>query len=271
MFSCCTSRSDGLFKASGVSCPYMVDQDERIEFEKRVRNICIPDHPDREALEKQLKCYFEASDENNDEEIQREEFDTLIEYTAEEPRRNGFVPSLATMFQGDLKKVKKHRDDLFEEMKGEGEKIDFEAYKDWTFKHIAKKVLKMKVTPASQTQNEATEFVSKLKKAQMWGTWDSALKPYKDMFMNCGVNVQGKNEKGIAKEQWGILIEVFAETPRIMGLVPKMTDTYKSSEEMRTERNLLFDKITNNQDMMTYTDFKAWLIAHLKEKLKQHK
>merc|ERR1712048_796026 len=119
-------------------------------------------------------------------------------------------------FKGDLKAVKKHRDDLFEKMKGEDGKVTFDSYKDWTFKHIHAKVLTLKEQKtAEQTHKEAAEFVHKLKTARMWGTWDSALKDYKDMFMKSGAEVEGKSEKSINKDQWGILIEVFAETPRM--------------------------------------------------------
>jgi len=245
-----------------VHCPFMADEEERAAFETKVRNICIPDHPDRHALLKQLQCYFEASDENNDQEIQREEFDTLIEYTAEEARRNGFVPTLQTMFGGDINKVIQFRNKTFEEMKGPEGKITLSSYQNWTIKHIRSKVEGMQGKTAFDTNTEATTFVTKLKEAQTTKNWDAALEEYKSMFNKAG--------SGIDKDQWIVMIEVFAETPRVMGLVPKMTDTYKSSEEMREERLKLFNKITEGAEKMTYNQFKAWLVEHLAEKLKAH-
>merc|ERR1739845_337150 len=179
------------FTASGVKCPYIAENPERLEFEARVRNICIPDHPDREALKKKLQYYFKQSAEKSEEEIAREEFDTLIEYTAEDARRNGFVPTLQEMFNGDLNKVKAHRDNLFDEMKDGGDKIDLEKYQEWTLKHIRGKVEQMKVKPASETEQEATAFVKKLKSAQKNNTWDSALREYKEMFQRSGEIMPG--------------------------------------------------------------------------------
>jgi len=140
MLSCCGTRGKTEFSTEGVKCPHLATEKERIAFETRVRNICIPDHPDRKQLQKDLAAIFKASDENNDEEIQREEFDTLVEYTAEEPRRHGFVPTLATMFSGNLAKIKEHRDALFEAMKGDSDKLTYEKYEEWTLEHIKQKV-----------------------------------------------------------------------------------------------------------------------------------
>jgi len=272
MISCCGQRDNKPeFITEGVKCPYMATEKERVAFETKVRNICIPDHPDRKQLQKDLATIFKNSDVNNDEEIQREEFDTLVEYTAEEPRRCGFVPTLTQMFSGNLTKVKEHRDALFEAMKGGEDKLNYEKYEEWTLTHIRGKVENMRFKNEAKVQQEAADFVHKLKKAKQTGEWDKALREYKDMFERSGEIIdEAAGNFGIKKENWGILVEMFAETPRLMGLVPQMKDTYKSSDEMKTQRDKLFEKITGGKDYMTYKTFKDWLVVHLKEKLAKH-
>jgi len=129
----------------------------------------------------------------------------------------------------------------------------------------------LKYKSADKCQQEAAEFVHKLKQGKAHDEWDKALREYKEMFERSGDIIdETRGDFGIKKESWNVLISMFAETPRVLGLVPQMKDTYKSSEEMRTQRDKLFDRITGNKEYMTYKTFKTWLVKHLEEKLKRH-
>jgi hypothetical protein len=48
---------------------------------------------------------FIKADKNQNGEIERDEFDTLIEFTAEDVRSSGFVPLMTEIFSNDINKM----------------------------------------------------------------------------------------------------------------------------------------------------------------------
>jgi len=273
MLACCFGREHG--DAKTVSCPFLANQDERKKFEKRCRNVCIEGHPDQEDMKKKLTSYFKEADIDNSGTIEDNEFDTLIEYTAEDARRLGFVPSLETLFNGDIDKIMKYRQQTKEAMQDKKGVITLDSYTKWTLSHIKDKVInsldKNKKLSENEARQEAADFVKKFKDTlDKKSSWDNALRTYKDMFRNAAepfTDKYKKTQRGLSRAKFNVMIEIFAEKPRVLGLVPKMTDLYSSSKQLHDERNKLFDTISGNEEFMTYEQFNHWLKDHLTEKV----
>merc|ERR1712048_995186 len=127
--------------------------------------------------------------------------------------------------------------------------------------------------PANSAKDEAHKLVNQLRDAQKSGRWDKVLKPYRDMFN------RSVERGGIDKPKFDRLVELFAEKPRVLGLVPAMTDLYENDvQKMNSGREEIFSEIFNinnkepvevdfKADVITWDQFQTWLIAHLKKKL----
>jgi len=263
-----------------TECKDLPSQEDRDKFETKCRNVCIEGHPDREQMISHLKRYFKLADKDGNGTIEENEFDTLIEYTAEDARRHGFVPSLEVLFDGKIDKILEFRKKNFKAMQAtSGEKkgqITIDSYINWTLNHIKRKVCEDLDNPKNRkteegARMEATDFVKGFKKVVNGSSsWENALKDYKSMFEDACedfTDKSGKKTRGLKFAKFNVMIEIFAEKPRVLGLVPKMTDLYHSSEELLSEREKLFKKISGGQSHMTYEQFNKWLVAHLQEKI----
>merc|ERR1712029_199108 len=103
MHACCFRRDGKGGNVFGLSEQKdLPTQEDRDSFETKCRNVCIKDHPDQTNFKKRLEYYFQQADKDHSNTIEREEFDTLVEYTAEDARRHGFVPSLQQLYDGDV-------------------------------------------------------------------------------------------------------------------------------------------------------------------------
>lgn len=283
MHACCFRRDGKGGNVFGLSEQKdLPTQEDRDSFETKCRNVCIKDHPDQTNFKKRLEYYFQQADKDHSNTIEREEFDTLVEYTAEDARRHGFVPSLQQLYDGDVQKIMDTRNKLFEDMKAtagpQKGQITMDSYKNWALDHVRSKVIDKLDTEKHMTEEEAREAATKLVKEYKGcvssNSWDKSLEQFKDMFERASSQFKdsyGNEQSGLEFDRFNVMIEIFAETPRVLGLVPKMTNLYKSADEMLSARKSLFTKITGGQVHMTYDQFRKWLIAHLTEKVSKIK
>jgi len=201
-----------------------------------------------------------------------EQFDHLVELSANAPRSLGLAPPTDQMFKstGERRAARKK---LFDGMDSDkGGTISFDEYLKYTLEHIAGKV-------ESKDAEEAVFAVP------AWQTTASAFGPWvraaierqgsqerRELYTflcDCFMDADADRDGFVSSEEFDFLCEKAAALPRRFGLAPNWRDLYGTVEGRQAARGELFKKVdSSKRGKIGIDDWIQYAFKHIGEKVK---
>jgi len=214
-----------------------------------------------------LKCFTDA-DANFDGKVTAADFDNMVEVAANMPRRFGFAPTVAELYQTPQEKTQARRQ-LFAQIDTDNQGyINFDHWLSFIYPHICEKVASLDGSQAkSKMERSKADFA-----AWIVAACHSRHSPeYKELYsflLHCFTEADTDGDGRIDAATFDALIDVAAKAPRRFGFAPPAFATYISPEQKAASRQAMFDQM---HDAIGYIHFEAWLnfcYTHICEKAK---
>jgi len=210
-------------------------------------------------------------DTNKDGLITGPQFARLCEKVAALPRRYGMAPSWQVAYDNSIEKRKAARRTMFAAITGgqaadqsniDGTQMTLDQWMNYANKHIVGKVATIdykRCDFANLEKSNKAEFLSYITTAME----DQSSGPYASYYawaLSCFVEADVKGKGKISFEQFDSLATAAAAVPRFYGLAPE--------GNCQATRKEIFDNMSSHDGYVTFDDFLAWSIAHVKVHLK---
>lgn len=201
-----------------------------------------------------------------------EQFDQLVELSADAPRSLGLAPSTEDMFSNDEARTIA-RKELFDGMDTDGSgTVSFDKYLTYTLDHIKEKVnSELAETPvfaAEDWKTTASAFAPWVRMAVTDKGSSERQELYTfltDSFMDADADRDGF----VNMEEFDFLCEKAAALPRRFGLAPSWQDLYGNVEGRFEARMKLFKTIdTTGRGKIGIDDWVQYAFTHIEEKVK---
>jgi len=201
-----------------------------------------------------------------------EQFDKLVELSANAPRSLGLAPPTEDMFKSSSER-RAARKKLFDSMDADkGGSISFDEYLKYTVGHIAEKVTsKDAAEPVFTTpkwQTTASDFGLWVRTA-MEKTTSLERQELYTFLTDCFMDADADRDGFVNSDEFDFLVEKAAALPRRFGLAPAWNDQYGSMEARRAGRKELFKKVdSTNRGTIGIDDWIQYAFRHISEKVR---
>jgi len=201
-----------------------------------------------------------------------DQFDHLVELSANAPRQLGLAPTTEQMFRstGERRAARKK---LFDSMDADaGGTISFDEYLKYTIVHIAEKVKsKDAAEPVAVTakwQTNASSFAPWVRAAVEKPRSQERRELY-TFLTDCFMDADADRDGFVNGEEFDFLCEKAAALPRRFGLAPSWRDQYGTVEARQVGRQELFKKIdSSHRGTIGMDDWIQYAFQHVAEKVK---
>jgi len=215
---------------------------------------------------------FVLADSDQKGSVTFEQFDHLVELSANAPRALDLAPPTEQMFKsaGERRAARKK---LFDSMDSDrGGTISFDEYLKYTINHIAEKVRsKAAEEPAFATpkwQTAASAFAPWVRKAIEKPRSDERRELY-TFLSDCFMDADADRDGFVNSEEFDFLCEKAAALPRRFGLAPSWRDLYSTVEGRQAARRELFKKVdSSKRGTVGLDDWIQYSFRHIEEKVK---
>jgi len=219
---------------------------------------------------------FVLADSDSKGSVTFDQFDHLVELSANAPRSLGLAPPTEEMFRsaGERRAARKK---LFDGMDSDGGgTISFDEYLKYTVAHIAGKVGSDQhpgsggepVFAVPKWQTTASTFAVWVRTAMEQPRSEERRELYTfltDCFMDADVDRDGF----VNSEEFDFLCEKAAALPRRFGLAPSWRDLYSSVEARQAARRELFQKVdSSKRGTIGIDDWIQYSFRHIEGKVK---
>jgi len=218
-----------------------------------------------------LSIAFGDVDTNKDGLITGPQFARLCEKVAALPRRFGMAPSWQVQYNNDINKRKEARRQMFATITGgaaadatnvDGTQMSLDQWLNYANKHIAGKVATIDYKKCDFAHLEKTNkadflaYITTAMEDQNSGPYASYYEFALALFVESDTSNTGK----ITFDQFDSLATKAAAVPRFYGLAPE--------GNCQATRKEIFDNMSCHDGYVTFDDFLAWSIKHVKAHLK---
>mmetsp|Transcript_51735 Transcript_51735/g.147475 ORF Transcript_51735/g.147475 Transcript_51735/m.147475 type:complete len:547 (+) Transcript_51735:118-1758(+) len=201
-----------------------------------------------------------------------EQFDHLVELSANAPRSLDLAPPTEKMFKSNGER-RAARKKLFDSMDADkGGAISFDEYLKYTITHIAEKVsskaAEEPVFAAPKWQTTASAFAPWVRKAIEQPRSEERRELY-TFLSDCFMDADADRDGFVNSEEFDFLCEKAAALPRRFGLAPSWRDLYSTVEGRQVARLELFKKVdSSKRGTIGMDDWIQYSFKHIEEKVK---
>merc|ERR1719410_2289723 len=232
-----------------------------------------------------LECFQEA-DQDRDGKVIFSEFDNMVEKAGAIPRMYGFAPLTTEMFATTEARTATRREHFRAMDTTNQGYISFEQWLDFTYEHVCAKTAELDKKAASFRFTDDTssktlskgpadefeamgraQFIDFCRKATSDSSSAEAERLYQ-FLLQCFSTADNEFDGKVDLEEFDMMVELAAKDVRRLGLAPTHKQTYKSSEERKAARKMLFEKMDNEKS--GFIRFEQWLeyaLKHIAEKV----
>jgi len=233
-----------------------------------------------------LACFANA-DEDHDGKIIPAEFDALIEWAAQEPRRLGFAPSTSATYKSESEKSsgRKKMFDMMDTAKSGF--VGFQEFLDFTYKHICEKVRALPRTqappspsadfspkelplgpPQGKLPRDKQEFVAFVLNATRSKTSSEFHELYK-FLLQCFTEADTDFDGLVGPDDFDVMVERAGNLPRQFGFAPTAPEAFPTAEARRAARTEMFRKMDTSSDQkISFDEWFQFAYVHICEKAK---
>jgi len=202
-----------------------------------------------------LKCFTQV-DTDFDGLISSADFDSMVDAAASMPRRFGFAPTVAELFQSPEQKLQS-RMALFAQLDVNNTGyVNFDQWLNFIYPHICEKAATLDPKQAkSRMERSKADFVA----------WTVAAcksrhsMEYKELYsflLHCFTKADTDLDGRIDAQTFDLLVDVAANAPRLFGFAPPASALYKTAAQKAAGRKAIFDQM---HDSAGYIHFETWL------------
>jgi len=215
---------------------------------------------------------FVLADTDQKGSVNFDQFDHLVELSANAPRSLGLAPPTEQMFRstGERRAARKK---LFESMDfDKGGTISFDEYLKYTVNHIAEKVrskdAEEPVFSTPKWQTTASAFAPWVRRAMEVPRSEERRELYA-FLSDCFMDADADRDGFVNSEEFDFLCEKAAALPRRFGLAPSWRDLYSTVEARQAARRELFKKVdSSKRGTIGMDDWIQYSFKHIEEKVK---
>mmetsp|Transcript_15661 Transcript_15661/g.39161 ORF Transcript_15661/g.39161 Transcript_15661/m.39161 type:complete len:548 (+) Transcript_15661:54-1697(+) len=215
---------------------------------------------------------FVLSDTDSKGSVTFDQFDHLVELSANAPRSLGLAPPTEQMFRstGERRAARKK---LFDGMDADkGGTISFDEYLKYTVQHIAEKVgskaAEEPVLTTPKWQTTASAFAPWVRKAIEQPRSEERRELY-TFLSDCFMDADADRDGFVNGDEFDFLCEKAAALPRRFGLAPSWRDLYHTVEARQAARRELFLKVdSSKRGTIGMDDWIQYSFGHIEEKVR---
>lgn len=213
---------------------------------------------------------FVLADSDQKGSVTFQQFDLLVELSANAPRSLDLAPPTEKMFKsaGARRAARKK---LFDSMDSDkGGTVSFDEYLKYTIDHIAEKVSNASEEPvfaAPKWQTTASAFAPWVRKAI-----EPRSEERRELYTflsDCFMDADADRDGFVNSEEFDFLCEKAAALPRRFGLAPSWRDLYSTVEGRQAARRELFKKVdSSKRGTIGMDDWIQYAFKHIEVKVK---
>jgi len=214
-----------------------------------------------------MDCFVEC-DTDFDGLIKEDTFDDMVERAGALPRKWGFAPTAAEMFQTPEQQTS-FRSKTFREVNVSGTgSIPFDEWMNWSYSHICRKSEELKIeyaeTKMTTNKEDFKTFIVNAAKSRHCPEFKELYHFLKGCFDKADRKAVGL----IGVEEFDEMCELAGAAPRKFGFAPPSNETYASDDARVKARTKMFNEIAAKnkrgfRDKLAFNGWLEWTYEHI--------